>query len=198
MEPKIVDGVEYIEYPPPPRVWRATQYDHAKSLIEQGILYLTNAELYRNNPDLERGDPTETDGTFIREGMRCTTGHTNPIFLWCTSLSTPESLMDTWCDCDTVVCIDNPKKMAERILKTAIAQDVKGVSCHAGTPVYDKDKGGTRTYHWAESIFQKPERQSSQQEYRFALVGEYSMIDIERIKLNLGSCSDIISIVKRR
>jgi len=35
-------------------------------------------------------------------------------------------------------------------------QGVKGVSFHAGTPTYDKEQGGTRPYHWAESIYQKP------------------------------------------
>ena len=199
MKPIIVNGVEYVEYPPPEKVWRATQYDYATSLIEHGILCLTNAEVYRNDPDPERGDETETDGVFIRQGVRCTTGHTNPIFLWSTTLeANPQVLLDTWRDCDIVVCINNPKVLAEKILKTAISQNVRGVSFYAGEPLYDKGQGGIGAYRWAESIFQKPEKQAAQQEYRFALVGDYSMIDVKRIKLTLGPCSDLISIVKRR
>ena len=198
MDTLAVEGVEYEEYPPPNCVWRATQYEHAMSLIDQGILYLTNARVYREKLDPERGDPTETDGVFIRQGMRCTTGHTNPIFLWCASLATPEALMDTWSDCNTIVCINNPKIFAERILQAAITQNVKGISFHAGRPLYNKEKGGTGAYHWVESIFQKPESQLSQEEYRFALVGEYSISDVKRIKLSLGTCRDLISIVKRR
>ena len=198
MKSIIIRGVEYVDYPPPNRVWRATKHDHATSLVEQGILYLTNAEVYRDNPDPERGDSTETDGVFVRQSVRCTTGHTNPIFIWCTSQAAPETLLNTWEDCDTVVCIKNPRGLAERMLQTAIAQNVKGASFYAGAPLYDKDKGGIGAYHWAESIFQKPERHSPQQEYRFALVGQYTMINVKRIKLSIGPCDDLISIVKRR
>ncbi len=82
-----------------------------------------------------------------------------------------------------------------RIAKT---QGVKGVSFHAGSPRYDKEQGGTRPYHWAESIYQKPERHAQQKEYRLALVGDYSMVEVPRVELFLGPCDDLITIIKRK
>lgn len=194
-----VNGVEYAQMPIPPDIWRATKYAYAVELIESGILCLSNAQRYRHDPDPERGDPTETDGRFIRQGVTCITGHTNPIFLWCTTLdSNPESVLSIWRDCDTVIHISNPQALAERMLSAAKAQGVDGVSFHAGIPTYDKDKGGTAEYHWAESIFQKPLRHAPQKEYRFALVGSYAMNRTTSVKLKLGPCDDIVSIEKRR
>ena len=199
MVPTIVNGVEYDEFPPPADLWRATKYVHAVDLINKGLMYLTNAQIYREDSDPERGDPTETEGKFIRQGIPCTTGHTNPIFLWCATLDPdPDVVLALWRDCDTVVHICNPQAFAERILKIAKTQGVKGVSFHAGTPTYDKERGGMRPYHWAESIYQKPERHAQQKEYRFALVGEYSMVEVPRLELFLGPCDDLITIIKRK
>lgn len=199
MAPTIVNGVEYADAAPPPELWRATKYAYAIDLIEKGLLYLTNAQKYREDSDPERGDPTETDGKFIRRGVACRTGHTNPIFLWCATLDpNPDAVLAVWRDCNTVVHIRSPQIFAERILKTAKDQGVKGVSFHAGTPTYDKERGGTRPYNWAESIYQKPEGHAEQKEYRFALVGDYSMADVESIKLLLGPCADLVSVVRRR
>ncbi len=195
----IVNGVEYAEMPIPSDLWRATKHVYALGLMERGLLYLSSAQKYRTDPDPERGDATETDGRFIRQGATCTTGHTNPIFLWCATLDPdPESVLGVWRDCDTVIHIDNPQALAERILKAAKNQGVDGVSFHAGTPTYDKDKGGTAAYSWAESLFQKPDGQALQKEYRFALVGSHAMIGRPSVKLTLGPCGDIMSIAKRK
>lgn len=195
----IVNGVEYFETPIPSDLWRATQYQYAIDLINSGILYLSNACKYREDPDPAHGDPTETDGRFIRQGVTCVTGHTNPIFLWCGSLdSDPSSLLSTWQDCDIVIHISNPQALAERVLSAAKKQGVDGVSFHAGRPIYDKEQGGTAPYEWAESIFQKPSGQSPQREYRFALVGSCTMNNMPYVKLELGPCNDIVSIAKLR
>jgi hypothetical protein len=197
--PTIVNGVEYAQMPVPADLWRATKYAHAVEMIGRGLVYLSNARKYQDDPDPERGDPTETDGRFIRQGVACTTGHTNPIFLWCATLDPdPGSVLAVWRDCDTVIHISNPQALAERMSEAAKAQGVDGVSFHAGTPTYDKDKGGTSAYHWAESIFQKPDRHAQQKEYRFALVGSYAMSGLPRVELTLGPCNDIIAIAKSR
>ena len=195
----IINGIEYAEIPPPPDLWRATKYSYAIDLIEKGLLYLFNAQKYRDDPDSERGDLTETDGKFIRQGTSCITGHTNPIFLWCTTLnSNPDAVLSVWQDYDTIVHIREPQIFAERILRTARNQGVKGVSFHAGKSIYDKEKGGVQPYHWAESIFQKPEGYVQQSEYRFALVGDYSMTGVQKIELLLGPCDDLVSVVTKR
>lgn len=143
----IINGVEYAQMPIPSELWRATKYANALDLIKRGVLYLSSAQKYRTDPDPERGDATETDGRFIRQGVTCTTVHTNPIFLWCTTLDPdPESVLGVWRDYDTVIHIDNPQALAERMLKAAKTQGVDGVSFHAGTPTYDKDQGGTAAY----------------------------------------------------
>ena len=197
MTSTILNGIEYEEIPPPRSLWRATKYIHALDLIEKGRLYLTNAQSYREDSDPERGDATETDGTFIRQGVRCKTGHTNPIFLWCTTLeSNADAVLAIWRDHDTVVHIRDPHAFAQRIMMAAKAKGIEGVSFHAGSTTYDKERGGMRPYHWAESIYQKPERYGTQKEYRFALIGDYSMIGLEKVELLLGSCNDLVVAAK--
>ena len=63
----IVNGVQYEGTPPPSDLWRATKYSYAMDLIQNGLLYLTNTQKYRKDPDPKRGDATETDGKFIRQ-----------------------------------------------------------------------------------------------------------------------------------
>lgn len=199
MKTAIVNGVEYDKFPPPGALWRATKYSYAQDTIQKGLIYFTNANEFRDDANHERGDLTETDGKFIRQGVPRTTGHTNPIFLFCATIeSDADALFAIWRDCDTVICIHNPQMLAERMLKAAIAQGVKGISFHAGSPLYDKCHGGTNSYHWAESIYQKPESYALQKEYRFAIVGDYSMISTKQIILNIGSCEDLISITANR
>lgn len=194
MMPTISDGIEY-ESPAPSSLLRATKYQYALDLIEEGRLYLTNVKTYREDSDPERGDATETDGTFIRQGIRCTTRHSNPIFLWCMTLeSDPDLVLKIWRDCDTVIHIRDPHAFARRIVEAAKEKGVRWITFHAGATIYDKGLGGTQPYSWAESIYQKPERHAPQKEYRFALVGDYSMIGIQRIELFLGSCNDLVSV----
>ena len=106
-------------------------------------------------------------------------------------------MLAVWHDCNTVVHIREPQTFAERILRAALAQGVDGISFHAGFPTYDKGRGSVRPYHWTESIYQKPEKHTQQKEYRFALVGNYSMTDVE-IELFLGPCDDLESVVRRK
>lgn len=194
----IVAGVEYEKFPPPSVLWRATRHSYAQDIIQKGLIYFTNAQEFRTNTNRERGDLTETDGNFIRNGVPCSTTHTNPVFLFCTTFEPDaETLLAIWRDCDTVICIHNPKLLAERILQAAIDQGVKCISFHAGSTSYDKHQGGTNQYHWAESIFQKSENYMPQNEYRFALVGDYSMTSTKQIILNIGSCIDLISITSK-
>jgi len=170
-------------------------HKYAIDLVSSGTIYLTNAEEFRRDSTVERGDPTETNGHFIRQGASCRTGHTNPIFLWCTTKeSNPIALLETWKDCDTVICIHNPQKFAERMLQTAIAQGIKGLALHAGCTLYDKCRGSVAPYHWSESIFQKPGCYSHQQEYRFALVGKYDIKKDKHVILTLGSCKGLVTI----
>lgn len=199
MKTATVNGVEYDKFPPPGALWRAMKYSYAQDTIQKGLIYFTNANEFRKDPNHERGDLMETDGKFIRQGVPCTTGHTNPIFLFCATLeSDADAVLAIWRDRDTVICIHNPQMLAERMLKAAISQEVKGISFHAGSPSYDKCRGGTSPYHWAESIYQKSESYTPQKEYRFAIVGDYSMISTKQIILNIGSCENLISITANK
>ena len=194
-----LNGVTYDNLPPPSDLWRATQYDYAVELIQKGILYLTNAQVYREAEDVERGDPMETCGVFNRKGLRCSIDYANPIFLWCMTLDPdPSSLLTVWRDCDTVLHIRDPQMLAERILKSSKNFGVEYVSFHAGRLTYDKDRGRDERCRFADSIFQKPERHAHQREYRFALMGDGFMSECITLRLSLGPCSDLIEIIKRK
>lgn len=193
------NGVEYEHFPPPSALMRADHHAHAIDLVTSGTVYMSNAGVYREAMDPGRGDVTETDGRFIRQGIPCRTGHTNPIFLWCTTMeSDPSALLETWEDRDTIIRIHDPQLLAERMLKTAVAQGVRVLSFHAGRTRYDKCRGSEAPYHWSESIFQKPGCYSRQEEYRFALVADYCMSEERNIILKMGSCKGLVTIAARR
>ncbi|HEY9162514.1 MAG TPA: hypothetical protein VIS94_15655 [Desulfomonilia bacterium] len=145
MPNEIINEVDYEETPPPSDLWRATEYKYANDIIQNGLLYLRNVQEYREDLDPERGDATETDGHFVRHDVPCTTSHTNPIFLWCTTLeSDPDTVLTIWRNYDTVIHISDPQALAERILRAAVIKGVRGISFHAGTTIYNKDYNAPR------------------------------------------------------
>jgi len=186
------EGIEFIL----PGIFKAYPREWAEELIREGTLYFTNLEIFRSDENPERGDCSEGTGIFIRQGQRCTNSHANPIFVCCFTMETDRrSILTTWDDRDTVVQICNTLTFVKRIRDAAKSTRGKIFPMQVGPVTYDKDEGSHREYYWGEAIFQKNLRFSEQKEFRFALIGDYSIQDEEHVVLKLGDCSDILRIV---
>lgn len=187
------DGIEFVL----PGILKAYPQAWADELVREGNLYFTNLEIFRADENSERGDCFEGTGITIRQGHRCTTGYSNPIFVCCFTMETVKSvILNTWKDRDTVVQVCNTLTFTKRIRDAAIASGKKIHSMQVGPVTYDKDEGSHREYFWGDGIFQKNMRFNGQKEFRFALIGDYCLKHDEHLPLRLGDCSDIVRIVE--
>ncbi|PKM36171.1 MAG: hypothetical protein CVV06_12430 [Gammaproteobacteria bacterium HGW-Gammaproteobacteria-10] len=170
------DGIEMVL----PSVAKAYPQTWAEDFLTKGIIYFTNAEIFRRDEHPERGDLLEC------------ANYVNPIFLWCTTMESQCSrILETWNDRDSVVYVRNSLRLAERIRDAAAKQQNAVINFQVGPVVYERDLNQKREYFWGKEIFQKDYSLSSQKEFRFALVGNFHSKTQNHIVLQLGDCSDI-------
>lgn len=184
------EGVEFVL----PGLFKATKREWAEDFLENGTLYFTELSKFRNDEHEERGDPLE--GTFAKRinGSVLNASVANPVFVWCSTMETDiDAILDTWSDRDTVLQITAPKEFFQRIIPKA--HEVGLLNWQVGPVTYDKDDGSVRTHHWGEGIFQKGHRFRSQKEYRLAMIGKLSGEYDESIRISLGNCRNIATIV---
>ena len=180
-----------------PSILKAYRHEWAQQLIEEGIIYFTDLQVFHADENAERCDVREgivhramKDGMFI--GM-----YKNPIYVWCGTMETnTDAILNTWRDRTTVVEVNNTLTFLERIRDKAKTKEGV-IRFLAGPVVYDKDRGSHRDYFWAQGIFQKDLFFGGQKEFRIALIGDPKKLKDKRdIALTLGDCSDIIRIAK--
>lgn len=185
------DGIEFVL----PGIMKACKRKHANQLISNGDLCFTNLSEFQRDEHPERGDPLEGVGIATRNKIQCTSGHINPIFVWCSTMeNNPEQILSKWQDRDTVIQITNTLEFARRI-QEAIKNKPQILHLQVGPVTYDKDQGSNRDYHWPEATFQKGLHYNNQKEFRFALVGQMQENDMQQKKnilLNIGACTDIV------
>ena len=178
-----------------PTVRKVTSAEWANQMISKGIVYLTNLEVFIKDENPERGDRNEKKGTFICNDIKCDSENESSIFVWCGTLENEKAiLLDTWQDRDTVMHISNTIEFGERIRKK-YSTEYGGLCYYSGIVSYDKDFGTKQDYYWGECIFQKNLKYKRQREYRLAMVAEMKVKNKEHVRLELGDCSDLISIV---
>ena len=168
----------------------------AQDLIDNGKIYFTNIEQFLNDAHSERGDSGEGTHVSIRNGSKCVTRASMPVYVWCSTLDTqPARILKIWDDKDSVIQILDTLKFAHLIHAALGKQYPYLWPLYMGPVVYTKTSGGREAASWADRIFQKDERFDSQKEFRFALTGKTGDAPREQIILNLGNCSDIIRLV---
>jgi hypothetical protein len=180
-----------------PGIYKAFPLTWAEEFLYSGRIFFTNIEIFRVDEDPQRGDQLEGTSIAVRQGVRCTAGYLNPIFVWCSTMETdPTVIKETWKDRDAVLQITDILTLIRRIRDAAASLMPNIQRLSVGSVTYDKDEGSFREYYWAEGIFQKNLRYSGQKEFRLALVGDISMKDEENVILELGDCNDIARILK--
>ncbi len=193
MNTLLQEGIEFVL----PGIYKAYPRTWAEDLLHSGRIYFTNIKIFRAAEDSQRGDPLECTSITMRQGVRCTVDYTNPIFVWCSTMETDLTLIrGKWKDRDTILQITDTLDLARRIRDAANRLKPKIHLLQLGPVTYDKDEGSYREYHWAQGVFQKNLRFSDQKEFRFALVGDFSILDDENVILELGNCGDIVRIVE--
>jgi hypothetical protein len=188
------NGIEFVL----PGIFKAYPREWADQFLQEGTLYFTNLLKFRQDDNVERGDPLEGISVTIRQGRRCTAHYDNiPIFVFCSTMETnPNTVLSTWTDRNTVLQIKDTLSFINRIKDAVIKRkgDIQGIK--VGPVTYDKDAGSHRNYHWAEGIFQKNMLHNGQKEFRIALVGDVRIKCEMHIMLTLGNCSDIARIME--
>lgn len=196
-----LEGVEFNELPPT-SLKRALNKKYAESLINEGSIKLNRLKLLQEIEAMPRGDNNEGIGSYSIEGKAELCEQIHDAFIYCTAIGSIENekLLEIFNDCDTVVEITNPLEFSRRIRCLSIF-DVYNVHC--GTVKYDRGTGlpaqTPMDLNWNFNMFQKDERYSEQQEYRFAVIKELlfgpTAADSDNIVINIGYCGDIASIV---
>ena len=186
------NGIEFVL----PGIFKAYRSDWAEEFLKNGTIYFTNLSLFKQDEDVNRGDPLEGTSVTIRQGVRCTGRYSNPIFVFCTTMETDrDTILNIWSDRNTVLQITDPLLFISRTKDAAIKKKNEIISMHVGPVTYDKDVGSHSEYHWAEGIFQKNIHHNGQKEFRIAFTGDIRIKSEEHIILNLGDCSDIARIM---
>lgn len=187
----IHDNVEYVM----PTVFKATMYGWARDLIDNGTIYFTNIKRFIEDPDLNRGDRNEGKHVLIRNGIRCTSDPSMPVYVWCCTLDArPCRVIETWADKDCVIQVLDTVEFAKRINGAIAECQLDLWPLQVGPVVYTKTTGGYENDNLADGVFQKDEHYDSQKEFRFALCGRTGQEPEENIILNLGTCNDIVRI----
>lgn len=196
MQSSFIEGIEYIQVPPPQKLKKAMSSELAEKLIRLGTFRLTNVLEYRKidttKPD--QSDPYEDVGIKICQGVQCTTETLNPTFIWCCSDVKANDYkikaIDERYNC--IISINKPHVFFVRICNV-LKQNSYQFRKQAGFVYYDKGEMENRKF-WGDNTFQKHEKYAYQQEFRFAIKDLKFNRNIPFINLQLGNCSDILSI----
>lgn len=195
-----VDQIEYNDYPPPPFLLKAMERRFALPLISNGAIRIQSISYFHTLENRNLGDPNEGKGLFTLNGHPMRTSLGNEAFVWCTALpdTSNDSLLAFSEKYDTIIKIESVEKFLER-LKMAIYKGNLPTHIHCGRVVYNRGTEITKEelndQKWASNIFQKDTYYQHQNEYRFLLTNVVFKNPIgDYIDLQMGNCSDIISI----
>lgn len=200
----IYDGVEYNAYPPPRSLIKVMERRWAEALITNGTIRFRNLNYYRKWENPALGDPNDGEGMFCIKGHQYNIGSSNPVYAWCTSLSTISSdrilELAKHGQYDCVIIIQDPLLLIKRI-KTALIKKKYCLHVHCAQVIYNREAEvskeilNAQEFHF--NVFQKSSIFSGDLEYRISLTDvSLPFRHKEFIDLQIGSCCDIMSIDK--
>lgn len=197
---KIVDGIEYNQYPPPGTLIKATESKWAEELLNEGSLRLNAVEYYQSIENPELGDVNEGQGMLRLHGSPMQTGSLNEVFIWCSALSdistiTLKGLNSSY---DTIIRITNVIEFTKRIATALNGLGFKWLP-HLGQVTYDHgnevSKETLNNQKWLHNIFQKNARYKHQREYRMSFTNaSFQRTNKKWIEISIKDSKDIITI----
>ena len=187
----IHEGIEYVI----PTIFKAMKRAWAADLIENGTICFTNLQYFANDQQPGRGDPNEGTQTLVRNGTRCSSEYTTPVYVWCCTLDTqPNRVMRTWPDKDCVIQVCHTVEFAKRIASALLNQESDMFPLQVGPVAYTKTAGGHEASDWVDGLFQKDEKYDGQKEFRFAFTAATGDAERDHVVLQLGPCKDIVRV----
>ena len=200
------EGVEYNEYPPPAKLIKVMKKCWAEELKLKGAIRFGNLEEYRSWENKVLGDKNDGQGMHAVNGHEYHTGSMNPIYAWCASLPgishgrIREIAKSNHYDC--LVEIKCARKFIERISKSlhSKCQGNSTLRLHCGKVQYDRGNvvsiGTLNNQKFHFNVFQKSSTFRKDKEYRLSITGPLRPPHKKCISLDIGNCSDIITIKK--
>lgn len=195
-ETKIVGGIEYMEYPPPPILIRATKKELADDFISKGYFRIILLDHYKSlEEDSGLGDKNEGKGLFLYNGHHIETGSSFSQYVFCMSLPTanPTRLLGIN-NYDTILEI---KTLG--LLSKVRAYFPSTYWMQSGSVQYNRGEEVTKqtlnNQQFNFNAFQKNPNYRYQQEYRFSIIYSPHEYYCEYLEVFLGDCSNIISVL---
>ncbi len=195
---KLVDGIEYNQYPPPTTLIKAMESKWAAKLLNEGAIRLYSIKYYQTLESHELGDVNEGRGMLHLNGHQMQMGSTNEVFIWCgalpnTSVATLKGLNSSY---NTIIRITNVIEFTNRIVCALYDFGFKWHT-HLGQVTYNRgDEVSKETLNrqkWHYNIFQKSAKYEHQREYRLAFTNiSFQQINKKWIALSIGSSKDIM------
>ena len=170
---RLVDRVEYNEYPPPLCLFKAMKRQWAERLVADGLLRFRSLEYYRRWEKGKLGDPDEGVGLFHLNGLPMTTETTLEVHIQCFSVEREAAAtlaQEVGYDCLAV--IHSSEKLLNLVHKWLL-EDRRHPILHCGSVIYNRgeevDKETLNSQKWHSNIFQKDASFCDQAEYRLAI-----------------------------
>jgi hypothetical protein len=198
----IVDGVEYVTYPPPGTLVKVMELRRAEPLLADGSMRFGSLASYREWENAVLGDPNDGEGMFRMRGHPYDIGSSNPVYAWCASLPTitPDRmlLLAQHGGYNSVVQIHEPLTLIRRV-HAALAKGRTSLLLHCGEVSYNRgaevDKATLNSQKFHFNVFQKAPSFAADMEYRFSLTDAHVRAEFKsHIDLCIGQCSDIMDI----
>ncbi len=200
---KIVDGIEYNEYPAPNMLVKAMEYQWAQQLVNKGELRLCPLSFYQALESDELGDRLEGQGELRINSHPYSLTSLYENFIWC--CSNPDSQYSTLLGLDdrydVVIKVLNTVEFVKRIANALREKGYIFSTPQVGRVIYNRASEITldslQNQKWQWNVFQKSPSFQHQNEYRFVFSALSSELPQgEAICLSIGNCGDIIELVK--
>lgn len=198
--PLVFEGVEYVSYPPPREVVKLTQRVWAEQMVAMGTIRFGGLAFYRAWENTVLGDPEDGEGILTVDGHAYTTGSSNPIFAWCSSMpSVSRERLRILAQHGDYDCCVRVLDLAAFIARVKGALVGRKLWLHCGEVAYNKREevsiGMLNSQRFHFNVFQKNGSFAEDREYRLALTDlSCSYAEVDDVKLTLGPCADILRI----
>ncbi|CED58033.1 hypothetical protein [Vibrio sp. 10N.222.52.C12] len=200
---RIVDGIEYNEYPAPNVLIKAMELTWAKKLITKGIIRLNSLSFYQGIESVELGDSLEGLGELTVNNHQYSTSSLNEVFIWCCANSNTKhsTLLGLDKHYDSIIKITNITKFVNRIAEQLRHDKYNFSNPHIGKVNYNRSlevtKESLQNQKWQWNTFQKSQNYEHQNEFRIVFSDlSFKLEQAISIDLVIGNCEDIIELIE--
>lgn len=199
----IYKRMECNSLPLPSYLLKAMASEWAEKLVIDGNIRLGSLSFYQQLDNDDLGDPLEGQGEFVVNGHVYNTGSINKHYVWCAALPKTQHaiLTDLAEEYDVIVKINDVPALVERIVNALHNKGFSIALPHLGRINYNRSCETTlesmNSELWLWNCFQKRKKYEHQNEYRIVITDcSFEIENDEPLDLNIGSCVDIMEVVK--